>query len=392
VVISGYLHAGSLYEANEQPGLANFTASALLRGAGERSFQEIYTALESSGARLRIDSGTHTTAFGGQSLAEDIGLLLEILAEALRFPNFPCEQVERLRSQILAGLAIQAQDTEAMAQQTFDQLIYAGHPYSRPEEGIPETVRAFQREELAAFQRRVFGPRGMVIVIVGAIEPGQAVDLVDQYLGDWVNPEQPSPPYLPPVKPLETFTIRQVAIPGKSQADLALGTAGPRRADPDFVAANLGNSVLGQFGMMGRLGERVREKAGLAYSIQSSLGGGLGPGPWYVLAGVDPENVQQAIELIRFELRRFTSKPVSKQELADVKEEFIGSLPLSLESNAGVAAALVNLERHQLGLDYYRNYATMLRQVNREEVLQAARHYLDPERLGVAVAGPEMDG
>jgi zinc protease len=140
--------------------------------------------------------------------------------------------------------------------------------------------------------------------------------------------------------------------------------------------------------MMGRIGKVVREAAGLAYYAASSLGGGLGPGPWDVSAGVDPQAVDPAIDLILQEIRRFTSEPVTSEELADSQANYIGRLPISLESNVGIASALLGLERYQLGLDYYRRYPDLVRAITAEQVLQAARHYLDPDRLAIAVAGP----
>lgn len=388
VVISGYLDVGSLFDTDEKLGLADFTASALMRGTQKNDFQQIYDALESVGAGLGISDGTHSTAFSGRALAEDLPLLLGLLAEVLRQPVFPPEHVERLRAQLLTGLAIRLQDTSQMASLTCDQIVYARHPYSRPEDGFPETIQAISRDDLVAFHQQNYGPRGIVLAVVGGVEPARVVEITAQALGDWQNPSQPEPPVLPEVIPLQAQEVRRVPIPGKSQSDVILGTAGPRRAEPDFLAATLGNNILGQFGMMGRIGEVVREQAGLAYNAYSSLSGGVGPGPWSMAAGVDPAKVDQAIELICSEIARFVSEPVTEAELDDSQANFIGRLPLSLESNAGVAGALINLERYNLGLDYYRRYADMIRQITRQDVLDAARHYLHPDRLGVAVAGP----
>jgi zinc protease len=166
-----------------------------------------------------------------------------------------------------------------------------------------------------------------------------------------------------------------------------MGVAGPPRRSPDFMAASLGNSVLGQFGMMGRIGDVVRERAGLAYYASSSLGGGLGPGPWSVSAGVAPANVDKAIDLIRQEIARFVGAPVSAEELADSQANFTGRLPLTLESNSGVAGALLNLERYALGLDYYRRYHDLVLAVTADEVLEAARRYLHPDQMGIGIAG-----
>lgn len=388
VVVNGYLMAGGLFDEDDKLGLAGFTAAALMRGTKKHSFYEIYDALESTGANLHINGGTHTTGFGSKALAEDLDLLLDLLAESLRHPVFPADQVELLRAQLLTGLAIRAQDTRDMANYTFDQIIYHGHPYARPEDGYPETIQAITQDDLVDFQRKYYGPRGMVIAVAGAVEAEQVKEKVEQRLGSWENPEQPAPFELPQIQePAEPLT-RKHEIPGKFQSDVVLGAIGPERRSPDFLAAALGNNILGVFGMMGRVGEAVREKAGLAYYAYSSLSGGMGPGPWYVSAGVDPHNVEQALELIKLEIERFTSELISSDELADSQSNFIGRLPLSLESNTGMASAILNLERYDLGLDYYRRYPDLIREVNREDVLESARKYLAAERLGAGIAGP----
>lgn len=388
VVVHGYVQAGSIFDSEELLGLADFTASALMRGTQRRTMKELFTALESAGASLGFDCATHTVGFSGQSLAEDLPLLLEILAECLRYPSFPAEQVERLRVQILTSLAIRDQDTSDMASLTFDQIVYARHPYGRPEEGFVETVQNIRLEDLHAFHQQHYGPAGMVLSVVGAVEPGLVVDQVKKVFEDWQNPLQPAPPSLPPLSPLKEIITKKVTLAGKFQADIVMGNAGPPRPSDDFLPASLGNNVLGQFGMMGRIGEAVREKAGLAYYASSSLSGGLGPGPWYISAGVRQEDIERAINLILQEVRRFVTEPVSDEELEDSKASFIGRLPLSLESNHGVASALLNLERYQLGLDYYRRFAHLVNQVSAEQILQVAQRYLDPDRLAIAIAGP----
>jgi zinc protease len=388
VVVNGYLIAGSLFDEDAKLGLAGFTADTLMRGTAQRSFHEIYDALESAGASLHISGGTHTTGFGSKALVEDLGLLLELLSESLRHPVFPEDQIELLRARLLTSLAIRAQDTREMSSLTFDQITYPGHPYSRPGDGYPETIQAITREDLVEFHRVHYGPGGMVISVVGAVDPDEVIDKVGELLGDWENTGQPAAISLPPNPvPADPLT-RKSKIPGKFQADLVVGVIGPERRSQDYLAAALGNNILGVFGMMGRIGEVVREKAGLAYYAYSSLSGGMGPGPWYVSAGVDPQNVEQALELARQEIERFAGEPVTADELADSKSNFIGRLPLSLESNSGMASAILNLERYDLGLDYYRRYPDLVRAVTGEEILETARRYWIADRLGVGIAGP----
>jgi zinc protease len=172
------------------------------------------------------------------------------------------------------------------------------------------------------------------------------------------------------------------------QVDLVIGTSGPSRKDPEYIADILGNSALGQFGLGGRIGDVVREKSGLAYYASSTLNAGIGPGSWSVSAGVNPENVQKVRTLIRREIELFVEKGITPEELADSQSNFIGRLPLSLESNSGVANALLSIERYDLGLDYYRRYPDLVRGVTPQDVLTAVRKYLDPDRLAVAIAGP----
>ena len=388
VVISGYLKTGSLLDPDEKLGLADFVSSALMRGTNSRDFQKIYDELESLGASFGYNSGTHYTGFGGRSLVEDLPLLLDVMGDTLRNPTFPEDQADRLRSQILTGLAIRAQDTSDMASLTFDQTLYDGHPYGRPDEGWPETVGALTIDDLAEFHQRYYGPRGMVISIVGAVEPEKAVGEVERTLGDWQNEVQEDAPGLPAFTPPAKTIKKHYAIPGKSQSDIVMGTHGPKRNSPEYMAAVLGNNILGQFGLMGRIGDVVREQSGLAYYAYSGLSAGIGPGAWYVSAGVNPSNVEKATNLIEQELKRYVDEGITAEELADSQANFIGRLPLSLESNGGVAGTLLNIERFDLGLDYYRQYPDLVKAVTVENVRETAQKYIDPKRLVIATAGP----
>ena len=388
VVINGYLHAGGLLDPDEKLGLADFTSSALMRGTQTRDFQKLYDELESVGASFGYNSGTHYAGFGGRSLVEDLPLLLDVMADTLQNPTFPEDQVEKLRAQMLTGLAIRAQDTSDMASLVFDQLLFDGHPYSRPDEGWPETVQTITLDDLAEFHRRYYGPRGMVISIVGAVEPEKAAGEVERILGGWQNEAQEDAPALPEFKPPTKTVQKHHSIPGKSQSDIVMGSHGPKRNDSDYMPASLGNNILGQFGLMGRIGDVVREQSGLAYYAYSSVSAGVGPGEWYVSAGVNPSNVEKATALITQELKRYVDEGISAEELADSQANYVGRLPLSLESNGGVAGSLLNIERYDLGLDYYRQYPDMVKAVTLDEIRETAQKYIDPERLVIATAGP----
>jgi zinc protease len=389
VVVDADLRAGALWENRAQAGLAGFATAALMRGTERHTFGEIYEAIESVGASLGMSGGTHTSGFYGKALAEDLGLLLELAAEALRRPIFPPEQVERLRGELLTRLGMRANNTRSRAEEAFYEAAYPDHPYGIDEDGYPETIQAITRDDLAAFHRRHFGPRGMILTVVGAVRAEAVIALVERCFGDWQNPEQPPEPPLPPAAAPREGILRRAVLPGKIQSDLVLGAPGPARHHPHFLAARLANNILGVFGMGGRVGYHVREKGGMAYYAATALDGGLGPGPWRAYAGVNPKNVDKAVELIRREIRKFTTRKVTADELHDNKANLLGRLPFSLETNEGLAGNVSSLELYGLGLDYLQRYPDMIRAITRDEIQAVAGDFLNADQYVLAIAGPE---
>lgn len=388
VIVEGYYWAGALSEGRERAGLADFVAGMLMRGAKGRSFDEIYEALESVGASLDFSAGRHLSEFSAAGLAEDLDLLLDLLSDSLRHPTFPAQEVEQLRGEILTGLQIRANDTRHMAALRFRELLYDGHVYGYSTQGYPETVAAITRDDLQSFHRRHYGPEGLTITIVGAMRADDVVRRVDAALGDWRNDDWVAPPELPPVSRPSTTLRDYVALPEKTQSDIVLGLPGPPRSVEDYLDASMANTILGVFGMMGRLGEKVREEQGLAYYAFSRLQGGLGPSPWYVSTGVAPEKVEQAIESILVEIGRMQDDLVLEEELEDSKLYRSGSLPVSLETNDGLASIISDMELLDLGHDYLQRFPDLIDEITPQRVQAAAQKYFSTEQIAIVVAGP----
>jgi zinc protease len=382
---------GAFDEKPEQAGLAAFVADALMRGTANRTFEQIYESLETEGASVGVSGVTHTTSFGSKSLAEDMPLTLDILADVMRHPAFPADGVGKLRGEILTGLEERAHDTRRMSSLAFYELAYPEvHPYARSITGYVDTVSRLGRDDLAAFHAGGYGPQGMVVAVVGAVETGAALAQIEAAFGDWQGPGFERAP-LPEAPRITDVRQRSVPLPGKTQSDIVLGYPGPARTEPDFLEAVVCNSILGLFGMMGRLGENVREKQGLAYYSYSRVEGGPGPGAWRVIAGVNPANVEQAVASIRAEIRRICEDPVGEDELADNKAFITGSLPLRLETNEGVARYLLDMERYDLGLDYLQRYDELINGITIAQVQAVAQRWLDPDAYALAIAGPSVD-
>ena len=391
VTIEGYLPGGAVAETAEFSGLANLTAVSLMRGSQQYSFDDIYEKLESVGADLGFGSGYHVTSFSAQSLTEDADLVLDLLADVLRQPTFPEPLLNQLKGQIVTGLQMRANDTQQMASRTLRELIYPNHPYGHSQSGSLTTVPALTVADVQQFHANYYGPAGLVICFVGALTPAQAVAKVQQTLGDWQNEAQKLLPELPGLVMINGRLHHHHAMPDKYQSDIALGLPGPLRSAPDYLHASLMNTVLGVFGMMGRIGKNVREAQGLAYYAYSSLQGGLGPGAWLAAAGVSPDKVEQATNSILDEIARIQNEPVPADELANSQAYRIGSLPVGLETSSGLANVITDMELYGLGLDYLLAFPDMMRAITPDDVQAAAQKYLSTENLGIAVAGPKFE-
>lgn len=389
VVVRGHLHGGANLDPPDGAGLASFATTMLRRGTVNRTFAQINETVESVAASVYVNSGRHLTSFGGKSLSEDFGLLVEILADILLQPSFPPEEVEKVRGQIITSLKESLDSTRSMAGHYFREILYTpGHPYGRPMSGTLETVPRFSRDDLVNFYQQTLHPHDGTVVVVGDVNGEAVYQALEASLGQWRPAHTPPETELSEPAPL-TELVRYVhAMPTKSQADLILGTIGPRRGDSDFYAAEVGDTILGQLGLGGRIGLSVRDTAGMAYYARTSLSGNLGPSPWTAYAGVNPTGVDKAVDLILAEIRRFREELVNDQELADAQAYLTGIMPLQLETNEGVASLLLEMHLYQLGDDFIVRYPELIHAVTKEDIRAAAQKYLSHEAYALSIAGP----
>jgi len=389
VVVEGLLPVGSIHEPASHAGLASFVSSMLMRGSEHYSFDEFNDIIEGVGANLSVSAGDHATSFGSNCLAEDFPVMLRILADTLRRPLFPAEHISRVRSQKLVNIQERDQDTQQVANLRFYETIYGDHPYGRATSGYVETVGSIEREDLLGFHARRFAPSGGVIVVSGDVAAQTAVELVRAEFEDWKGAVPATDARtVAPVPVRDNGNRLFYPMPGKYQSDIVLGCRAIERSHPDYYAVRVANTILGLFGMMGRLGETIREEQGLAYYAYSSQDANLAAGVWYAAAGVNPNHVEQTVESILAEFARLGSEPVTEEELADSQAFMTGVLPLTLETNEGVANTLLNMEWHGLGLDYIQRYSDIIYGVGAADVQRVAATYLTAERCSAVVAGP----
>ncbi len=387
VVVNGALRVGSVCDPPEKYGLATLMAGMLRRGTRSHSFTQLNEQIESVGATVELSGGRHALDIYAKALAEDLDMVLTLIAEMLQEPAFPEDEFQRLKQQTLTRIQERDNDTHSMAYITFRRLLYgATHPYGHPVTGNRESVSRITYDDVRSFYNQHVGPQNGQFVIVGDIDPVDVITRMDALFSQWHGPS--CSVQIPNVQPPSAVRSEHVTITDKAQSDFVLGWLCVPRKHPDWTPVVVANTIWGRFGMGGRIGEQVREKQGLAYYVYGSVEGNFAAGTWSAVAGVSPDKVQQAVDSILVEVQRLREEPVTAQELADAQEFLIGSMPIRLETNEGIAAAISDMVWYDLGLDYLLHLEDRVRKVTPEDVQRVAQTYLDVDAYVLAVAGP----
>lgn len=391
VVVRANFLAGSVFDPEGKAGLARIAAPMLMRGTAKRSFQEMNEFTDSIGMAITADAGRLTAQASLRCLREDFATGLETLVELLRTPSFPEDELEKLRGQVIASLRQQDTSARTVAERRFLEELYPeDHPLHRWSSGTQESVSAITRDDLLAFYESYFRPDTLVVAVVGDITHEEALGQVRDAFSDWRS-EGPTPSIAIPEVDGTLRRVVEMPMPGKFQSEMVMGLPALPRNHPDYYPLRLGNLILGELGLSGRLGASIRERQGLAYHVSSDVQASMGPSPWAIRAGVNPANVDRAVESAFQEVERWRSELVADEELEDGKSYLVGSLPIALESADGVARTLLDIEFYQLGLDFLDRYPQIVRAITAEAIRDAVNRWIHPDRIVTVVAGPPRE-
>jgi zinc protease len=390
VALRGSLRAGSYFEPKGKPGLARITAEMLKRGTRRRGKLELAGALEEVGADVEFEADVFAVEIGARSLSADFPALAATLAEMLREPSFPAEELEKLKQQTVAAVRQQQSDTAWRAYERLTQTLFPEENpfYTHAGDRLVESIGSITVEDVRGFYEQFYGGRSLILSVAGGVRAGEAVRVLREAFegfegrgGAEVSVADPRPP--------AGAGREVVVVRDKANVDVLIGTAAPLRRDAsDYYAAVLANRALGESTLSSRLGLQVRDAEGLTYGIASRFRApSLAAGPWYIAVSVNPENVGRAVESALGVLREYVEHGIRPEELEDEKSSAVGSFKVSLSTNAGLAEALWNAEFYRLGLDYVERYPQLVRAVTADEVNAAIRKYFRPEHLTVVVAG-----
>ncbi|MEO5897015.1 MAG: pitrilysin family protein [Vicinamibacterales bacterium] len=390
VSINLTVYAGSVREPENLCGLAFLTGQTLDRGTSSRSSTEIAGELDDRGVSVRASVTRHTLTLSSTCLSQDFPAVLSLLADMVQHPSFPVEEVENRRAEAITTVSQDADSTAVRSIEGLMELLYGvNHPYACPWRGTVSSLRRIGRQDILAFHGKHVVPSAVRLAVVGDVDAGLVMDLARCEFADWRAARAGYDLVPPPPVAMRRATV--IDMPGKSQSDIAYGFTAIRRLDPRFPAYWMMNNVLGQFGLGGRLADNIRERQGMAYYAFSTFEGTIGEGPLLVRAGVDPLNVQRAVEAIDSEVRKLHDEGPTVDEVEETRESLIGSIPRMFETNESIAEFLQTSEQFGLGLDYDRQLPLLLEQVTFDQVRDAARELLDVDRAAVAVAGPDRN-
>jgi zinc protease len=389
VTVDLTIKAGALFDPQDKAGLANLTAALLRYGTKTKNAQQLAEEIDLLGAALNTSAGRDAATVKLTILKKDLRQGLAIFQDILLRPRFAADDLQALVKRFQGTLKSQEDEPGIVAERAFRRTLFGNHPYGLPVLGTAVSLAKLTPQDVRSFYQSYYHPQNAILALVGDLTEAEAKSLVEEFFAGWAKGTELPPPPTPAAQPTRPTVVK--IDKDITQANIVLGTLGLSRFEADFYAFQLLNYIVGGGGFTSRLMDNIRDNRGLAYSVHSSFEPGLVAGPFDVTLETKNASAGEAVGEVLRELDRMREELVSEAELADAKAYLIGSLPMKMDSNAKRAALLGYVEMFGLGLDYPWRYPGIMQAITRDDILQAARKYLDPERYVLVVVGKHQD-
>ena len=386
VTVQVLVEGGAEGERPEQAGLAHLTSEALEAGTARHDVEALAWELESLGVELDTGSSWDAASVGMTVAIERLEPAVELLAEVVRTPAFPADQVDRLRDQQLATILQRQKEPRALANQAAARFIFRdGVPYGRPLLGVRETVTSLGPEDLRRFHDVRYRAGSAAVIVVGAIDPDRAADVMRSRFGDWRGEAAPAATF--DVAPrIEATTVFIVDRPGSVQSEIRLGHVGVDRGHGDYFPLQVMNTILGG-AFTSRLNMNLRERHGFTYGARSGFAFRRRPGPFSVDVAVATDVTVRALEEAFREIRSLREEGPTDAELDNARDYLRGVLPLQLQTTDQLASRIAEIKVYGLPDDYFAGYRERIAAVTREDVLRVARESVRPDAMAVVIVG-----
>jgi len=370
-------------------GTASLAMAMLDEGTAKRTSLQISEELALLGAELRAGSDLDSSFVSLSTLKDKLDPALDIYADVILNPSFPEADFERLQKIQIAQIAQEKDSPTYMALRVLPKLIYgAGHPYSVPftGSGTEASVAKLTRTDLVKFHKAWFKPANATLVVVGDTTLAEIKPRIERLFKGWPGGAVPGKD----VKAVPVRARSEVYIidkPGAPQSVVMCGQAAPSSADPDVIAIDVMNDILGG-DFVSRINLNIREDKHWSYGAMSVLVGAKGQRPFLVLAPVQSDKTKETMIEIRNELEGILGpKPITADEFQDMKNSRVLGLPGQWETMAAVQSSLGNIVSYGLPDDYYQKYSGRLQKLAREDLSKAAQKALRPEAVVWVVVG-----
>jgi zinc protease len=400
VHLRGLLAAGPAF-ALDRPLLPTIVAEMLSRGTLAHERRAIEERLERAGVRRSYfvdDDAAHgydalAFRFAAACTTADLPLVLETLAEELREPRFDEAELALVKSEFTGSLRLARSSTGWRAVQRFLEVAYeTGDPNSGHDvDALLASVESVSVDDVYDFWKRHVSHAPPILSAAGAADTAAFGRLVGATLGDiaFTRSERRTDVGVV-VRPRAGYVERsEIELERKANVDIVIGRATSLvRADDDYLAATIGNGILGQSTLSSRLGLQLRDREGLTYGVTSAfLAGGKLPGPWRIGVSVNPANVDRAIRSALDVLGLYAAGGPTERELVQQRNSMAGSQAVALATNAGISGQLERMTYYDLPDDYVDTYRERLESVGIDDVRGAIARYFSPSELIVAAAG-----
>jgi zinc protease len=375
---------GSTQDPQGKEGLAYFVSGMMDEGAGELDSVAFQERAQGLAMRMSFDASRDVMLGTVQTLSANKDEVFDLVRLALTAPRFDADAIERVRAQILAGLKFDENDPGTVASLAWDRLAFQNHPYGQPIKGTKASVATMSRDDLMDYVARVFARDKLVISVVGDIDAETLGKMLDHVFGALPRNSTLAPvaDAEPPLGP--TREIIEMDVP---QSVAQFGHRGIGRKDDDFIAAYVLNYIIGGGGFASRLMEEVREKRGLAYSVNSNLFPYQHGAVFIGNVATKNEAVGQSLDVIEGELRRLAEQGPTAEELASAKSYLTGAYALRFESSSSIANQLLWIQIEDLGIDYVNQRNVLVEAVTLDDIKRVAKRLIEADRLITTIVG-----
>ena len=382
VSVGLFTRAGNEDETPSEVWLADLTGSMMEQGTATRTAEDVALQAANMGGSVSVNVGVNQTTIRGDALSENTTDMIRLIADIAMNPKLPESELPRLKGDLARQLSIALSQPRQLATQKFMSITYPNHPYGRlfP---TPETLQSFTIQQVRDFYQNNFGADRSRIYVVGKFDPAAVEAAIRQSLGSWKRgPEAIRNPPTPFSKRAVYFIDR----PGSVQSTIYMGLPTPDPSNPEYVATQVMNSLLGgSFGS--RITSNIREQKGYTYSPNSQFSNRLGSGNWVEVADVTTNVTGPAIKEILYEIDRLRKDPPTAEELRGIQNYLAGVFVLQNSSRGGIMGLLNFVDLYGLSEDYLRNYVRQVYAVSPQQISQIAQKYIDPDKITVVIAG-----